>query len=98
MITFVELHSPYRSFQVLGSSADGELTAGTHQVNGQPVSIDLNGEAGAQAVATLTEATINQDGQIILTGEDGTQSGTKLLRNCSCINNDSTVYLKKQRA
>lgn len=64
--------------QVLGSQADGEITAGTHQVNGQtvtPVSIDLNGEAGAQAVATLAEATINQDGQIILTGEDGTQSG-----------------------
>lgn len=63
--------------QVLGSQADGEITAGT-QVNGQtvtPVSIDLNGEAGAQAVATLAEATINQDGQIILTGEDGTQSG-----------------------
>ncbi|GFW04829.1 DNA-binding protein P3A2 [Trichonephila clavipes] len=62
---------------VLGSNADGELTAGTHQVNGQtvaPVSIDLNGEAGAQTVATLTEATINPDGQIILTGEDGTQS------------------------
>ncbi|XP_015905174.1 DNA-binding protein P3A2 isoform X4 [Parasteatoda tepidariorum] len=62
---------------VLGQQADGELTAGTHQVNGQtvtPVSIDLNGEAGAQAVATLAEATINQDGQIILTGEDGTQS------------------------
>ncbi|KAG8200029.1 hypothetical protein JTE90_001259 [Oedothorax gibbosus] len=59
---------------VLGSSADGELTASTHQVNGQSVSIDLNGEAGQQAVATLTEATINQDGQIILTGEDGTQS------------------------
>ncbi|XP_015905172.1 DNA-binding protein P3A2 isoform X2 [Parasteatoda tepidariorum] len=63
--------------RVLGQQADGELTAGTHQVNGQtvtPVSIDLNGEAGAQAVATLAEATINQDGQIILTGEDGTQS------------------------
>lgn len=62
---------------VLGSQADGEITAGTHQVNGQtvtPVSIDLNGETGAQAVATLTEATINPDGQIILTGEDGTQS------------------------
>ncbi|CAL1261932.1 unnamed protein product [Larinioides sclopetarius] len=62
---------------VLSSNADGELTAGTHQVNGQtvtPISIDLNGEGGAQAVATLTEATINPDGQIILTGEDGTQS------------------------
>lgn len=35
--------------------------------------IDLNGEAGSQQLATLTEATINQDGQLILTGEDGTQ-------------------------
>ncbi|EEC17745.1 nuclear respiratory factor, putative [Ixodes scapularis] len=40
------------------------------------VNMELNSEAAAQAVATLAEATINHDGQIILTGEDGTQSGT----------------------
>lgn len=49
---------------VLGSQGDAELP--THQT------IDLNGEGGA--IATLAEATINHDGQIILTGEDGTQS------------------------
>lgn len=38
------------------------------------VNMELNSEAAAQAVATLAEATINHDGQIILTGEDGTQS------------------------
>lgn len=35
--------------------------------------IDLHGEAAAQAVATLAEATLHQDGQIILTGDDGQQ-------------------------
>lgn len=39
------------------------------------VNMELNSEAAAQAVATLAEATLNHDGQIILTGEDGTQSG-----------------------
>ena len=36
------------------------------------VNVDLGGE-GTQ-VATLAEATIGPDGQIILTSEDGTQS------------------------
>ncbi|XP_064486930.1 DNA-binding protein P3A2-like isoform X2 [Ornithodoros turicata] len=38
------------------------------------VNMELNSEAAARAVATLAEATLNHDGQIILTGEDGTQS------------------------
>lgn len=37
------------------------------------VNVDLGGGEGTQ-VATLAEATIGPDGQIILTGEDGTQS------------------------
>lgn len=37
------------------------------------VNVDLGGGDGTQ-VATLAEATIGPDGQIILTGEDGTQS------------------------
>jgi len=37
--------------------------------------VDLGGGDGTQ-VATLAEATIGPDGQIILTGEDGTQSST----------------------
>lgn len=39
----------------------------------QTVNVDLGGGDGTQ-VATLAEATIGPDGQIILTGEDGTQS------------------------
>ena len=43
----------------------------THQIG--TVNVDLGGGDGTQ-VATLAEATIGPDGQIILTGEDGTQS------------------------
>jgi hypothetical protein len=39
----------------------------------QTVNVDLGGGDGTQ-MATLAEATIGPDGQIILTGEDGTQS------------------------
>lgn len=39
------------------------------------VNVDLSGGDGTTpTVATLAEATISPDGQIILTGEDGTQS------------------------
>jgi len=38
----------------------------------QGLSHDMGGEAAARAVATLAEATMNQDGQLILTSEDGT--------------------------
>lgn len=52
--------------------------AAQQEANGQvtPISLDLTGDASGQVqtVTALTEATINQDGQIILTGEDGTQS------------------------
>lgn len=37
------------------------------------VNVELSGEGGTQTVS-LAEATISPDGQIILTGEDGTQS------------------------
>lgn len=65
--------------QIQGGEANNvqtlaEIAAGhddrVAQINA--VNVDL-GEAGTQ-VATLAEATISPDGQIILTGEDGTQS------------------------
>jgi hypothetical protein len=37
------------------------------------VNVDLSGDGSTQTVS-LAEATISPDGQIILTGEDGTQS------------------------
>ncbi|CAN7937228.1 unnamed protein product [Ixodes hexagonus] len=55
-------------------AGDGEGLAGQAVTPISTVNMELNSEAAAQAVATLTEATINHDGQIILTGEDGTQS------------------------
>ncbi|XP_074600350.1 DNA-binding protein P3A2-like isoform X1 [Brevipalpus obovatus] len=39
-----------------------------------PVNVDLSGDGSGQHIATIAEATIGPDGQIILTGEDGTQS------------------------
>ena len=33
------------------------------------VAVEVNGDATAQAVATLAEATINSDGQLILTSD-----------------------------
>ncbi|XP_023234412.1 DNA-binding protein P3A2-like isoform X1 [Centruroides sculpturatus] len=64
---------------IQNSPTDAEVAS--QQVSGgqqitpiSAVNVDLNGEAAAQAVATLAEATLNHDGQIILTGEDGTQS------------------------
>ncbi|XP_022236278.1 nuclear respiratory factor 1-like, partial [Limulus polyphemus] len=54
-----------------------EITAASHpEVTNQsnqhflPLNVSLHGDM----LATLTEATLNQDGQIIFTGEDGTQS------------------------
>ncbi|XP_013773937.1 nuclear respiratory factor 1-like [Limulus polyphemus] len=55
---------------VASQQDDGETR--THQVT--PLSVDLRGEVTAQAMATLAEATLSSDGQIILTGEDGTQT------------------------
>lgn len=54
-------------FQIHASQGDGTQTVHTVQtlqdsVTGESVSVDLN---------NVTEATLNQDGQIILTGEDG---------------------------
>ncbi|XP_077545196.1 DNA-binding protein Ewg isoform X2 [Haemaphysalis longicornis] len=54
------------------TTADGEGGQAVTPISA--VNMELNSEAAAQAVATLAEATINHDGQIILTGEDGTQS------------------------
>lgn len=54
------------------AAADGEGGQAVTPISA--VNMELNSEAAAQAVATLAEATINHDGQIILTGEDGTQS------------------------
>lgn len=60
----------------MGPAGDGDGLAGQAVTPISTVNMELNSEAAAQAVATLAEATINHDGQIILTGEDGTQSGT----------------------
>lgn len=48
------------------------------------VNVDLGSGEGTQ-VATLAEATIGPDGQIILTGEDGTQSS-------KCHKQAPTIY------
>ena len=69
-------------FQFNTTGADGnqgvqtlaELAAGQdHERVAQLGTVDLGGEGTTQAVS-LAEATISPDGQIILTGEDGTQS------------------------
>lgn len=57
----------------IATSGDGESRVA--QLN--TVNVDLEG--GGHAVATLTEATIGPDGQIILTGEDGTQSSKPIV-------------------
>lgn len=51
----------------------------------QPVNIDLSGDGSGQHLATIAEATIGPDGQIILTGEDGTQSSEFLLIQTNVI-------------
>lgn len=66
--------------QIQGSG-DGQTVQTLADISGQDdrvaqigtVNVDLGGGEGTQ-VATLAEATIGPDGQIILTGEDGTQS------------------------
>ncbi|KAL3191260.1 hypothetical protein MRX96_018827 [Rhipicephalus microplus] len=58
-----------RTVSTMGDAEGGQAVTPISAVN-----MELNSEAAAQAVATLAEATINHDGQIILTGEDGTQS------------------------
>lgn len=72
--------SDERCFQIQSSHSEAtqavqtlaEVAASVTDGSGT-ISVDLNSEAAAQAVATLAEATLNSDGQIILTGEDGTQ-------------------------
>lgn len=63
-----------RTVSAMGPAGDGDGLAGQAVTPISTVNMELNSEAAAQAVATLAEATINHDGQIILTGEDGTQS------------------------
>lgn len=58
--------------RTVSAMSDGEAGQAVTPISA--VNMELNSEAAAQAVATLAEATINHDGQIILTGEDGTQS------------------------
>ncbi|XP_077497245.1 nuclear respiratory factor 1-like isoform X5 [Amblyomma americanum] len=63
-----------RTVSAMGAAVAGDAEAGQAVTPISAVNMELNSEAAAQAVATLAEATINHDGQIILTGEDGTQS------------------------
>ncbi|KAI7692713.1 DNA-binding protein P3A2 [Sarcoptes scabiei] len=57
--------------QTLAEIAAGQDHERVAQISA--MNVDLGGEGGPQAVS-LAEATIGPDGQIILTGEDGTQS------------------------
>ncbi|XP_054925976.2 DNA-binding protein P3A2-like isoform X2 [Dermacentor andersoni] len=63
-----------RTVSTMGTAVTGDGEGGQAVTPISAVNMELNSEAAAQAVATLAEATINHDGQIILTGEDGTQS------------------------
>lgn len=63
-----------RTVSTMGAAVTGDGEGGQAVTPISAVNMELNSEAAAQAVATLAEATINHDGQIILTGEDGTQS------------------------
>ncbi|XP_076328647.1 DNA-binding protein P3A2-like isoform X1 [Tachypleus tridentatus] len=65
-------HNVHTLAEVAVASQQDIGGARSHQVT--PLTVDLHGEVAAQAVATLAEATLNSDGQIILTGEDGTQT------------------------
>ncbi|XP_022257349.1 nuclear respiratory factor 1-like [Limulus polyphemus] len=65
-------HNVHTLAEVAVASQQDVGGARSHQVT--PLTVDLHGEVAAQAVATLAEATLNSDGQIILTGEDGTQT------------------------
>ena len=58
----------------LSSTQDGDRVT---QI--APVNVDLSSDGAGQHLATIAEATIGPDGQIILTGEDGTQSSEFLL-------------------
>ncbi|RWS28984.1 DNA-binding protein erect wing-like protein [Leptotrombidium deliense] len=61
-----------QAVQTLAEIATGQDSDRVTQIG--TVNVDLSGDGTAQTVATLAEATISPDGQIILTGEDGTQS------------------------
>ena len=64
-----------------------EVAATQHEAMGQSVNVELSSEAAAQAVASLAEASMGQDGpQIILTGDasglaggDGSQNKCKYI-------------------
>lgn len=62
--------------QTLAEIATGQEHERVTQIGA--VNVDLSGDGG-QAVS-LAEATIGPDGQIILTGEDGTQSSMLFVR------------------
>ena len=60
-----------QAVQTLAEIATGQEHDRVTQIG--TVNVDLSGDGGTQTVS-LAEATISPDGQIILTGEDGTQS------------------------
>ena len=81
MIGFTQIHqNGNEATQAVQTLAD--IATGQEQGDGQriaqlgAVNVDLANADGTQTVTTLAEATIGPDGQIILTGEDGTQSST----------------------
>lgn len=62
-----------QAVQTLADAATHMETTGTGQP--APVRVEMNANSDAHTVATLAEATVNQDGQIILTGDPTTLGG-----------------------
>ncbi|XP_064633059.1 nuclear respiratory factor 1-like isoform X2 [Lineus longissimus] len=76
-----QTHEANQAVQTLAEVAASQQEVGVHSQT-----LELNSDAAAHAVATLAEATINQDGQIILTGDalgDGTNIGDgRMMKLC----------------
>lgn len=66
-----------QAVQTLADAATHMETTGTGQA--APVRVEMNANSDAHTVATLAEATVNQDGQIILTGDPTTLGGKCLV-------------------
>lgn len=66
-----------QAVQTLADTATHMETNGAGQPT--PVRVEMNTDTNANAVAALAEATVNQDGQIILTGDPSTLGGKYLV-------------------
>ena len=72
-------HEATQAVQTLAEVAANQQEAAS--VLAAPVSVEVNNDAASQAVATLAEATLNPDGQIILTGDSSVLGGGVLGMN-----------------